>query len=145
MVVGFDIEATEPDGQQSGATRIGVELAVDVGCVHDLGEPCEREITSQVDPTYTDVAGALKLALASFPEGTAKRVVLISDGNENLGNAEEQARIAKQNGVQIDVVPIATRQQQQNEILVERIEAPPMTEKDSFGSPVHLTFPVDAS
>ena len=64
-----------------------------------------REITSQVDPNYTDIAAALKLALASFPEGTGKRIVLISDGNENLGNAEEQARIARQNGVQIDVVP----------------------------------------
>ena len=60
-----------------------------------------------VDANYTDIAAAIKLALASFPEGSGKRIVLLSDGNENLGNAEEQARLAKQNGVQIDVVPLA--------------------------------------
>ncbi|OAI38936.1 hypothetical protein AYO40_01480 [Planctomycetaceae bacterium SCGC AG-212-D15] len=90
-----------------------------------------REITSQVDPTYTDIAAALKLALASFPEGTAKRVVLISDGNENLGNAEEQARIAKQNGVQIDVMPLAAGQRNDNEVLVQSVEAPTLTEQSS--------------
>jgi uncharacterized membrane protein len=90
-----------------------------------------REITSQVDPNYTDVAGALKLALASFPEGSAKRVVLISDGNENLGNAEEQARIAKQNGVQIDVLPLGVGQRNDNEVLVQSVEAPTLTEQSS--------------
>ena len=66
-----------------------------------------HEVASTVDGNYTDIAAAIKLALASFPEGSGKRIVLLSDGNENLGNAEEQARIARQNGVQIDVVPLA--------------------------------------
>src|SRR5204862_3012285 len=90
-----------------------------------------QKIQSRIDDTYTDIAAAIKLALASFPEGSGKRIVLMSDGNENVGIALDQARIAKQNGVQIDVVPIAATRQQQNEILVERIEAPPLTEKDS--------------
>jgi uncharacterized membrane protein len=90
-----------------------------------------KKIASPVDETYTDIAAAIKLALASFPEGTGKRIVLISDGNQNMGNAEEQARIAKQNGVQIDVVPIAAGRTNQNEVLVERIEAPALTEKGS--------------
>src|SRR5262249_16799259 len=82
-----------------------------------------------VDPPYPDIAAAIKPALASFPEGTAKRIVLLSDGNENLGNAVEQARIAQQNGVQIDVVPLATGYRNENEVLVERVEAPPTTEQ----------------
>lgn len=90
-----------------------------------------KKVLSQIDNTYTDIAGAIKLALASFPEGTAKRIVLISDGNENLGKAEEQARLAHQNGVQIDVVPIAAGRRSANEVLVERVEAPPYTDKDA--------------
>ena len=90
-----------------------------------------RKVLSQFDHSYTDIAAAIKLALASFPEGSGKRIVLISDGNENMGSALEQARIARQNGVQIDVVPIAAGRHQHNEILVERIEAPPITEKDA--------------
>src|SRR5262245_37780931 len=38
-----------------------------------------QKIQSRVDDTYTDIAAAIKLALASFPEGSAKRMVLISD------------------------------------------------------------------
>ncbi|HYV38174.1 MAG TPA: VWA domain-containing protein, partial [Gemmataceae bacterium] len=83
-----------------------------------------RRITSTVDPNFTDISAALKLALACFPEGTGKRIVLISDGNENLGKAEEQARIAKQNGVEIDTVAVSTGDSNLNEILVERIDAP---------------------
>jgi Mg-chelatase subunit ChlD/uncharacterized membrane protein len=87
-----------------------------------------QEFTSTVDGNYTDIAAAIKLALASFPEGSGKRIVLLSDGNENLGNAEEQARIAKQNGVQIDVVPLGAGHRNENEVLVERVEAPPVAE-----------------
>src|SRR5262249_29514544 len=83
----------------------------------------------KVDGNYTDIAAAIKLALASFPEGTGKRIVLISDGNENLGNAEEQARIAERNGVQIDVVPLAAGYRNEDEVLVESVDAPPRTEQ----------------
>ncbi len=89
----------------------------------DLPNPADRD--------YTDIAAALKLALASFPEDTGKRIVLISDGNENLGNAEEQARLAEELGVQIDVVVVAAGQRNENEVLVERVEAPPLTEQGS--------------
>lgn len=88
-----------------------------------------NEIISTVDSTYTDIGAAIKLALASFPENTSRRIVLISDGNENLGNAEDQARLAKSNGVQIDVLPLAIGDKRENEVLVERVEAPPMTEQ----------------
>ncbi len=90
-----------------------------------------KKVESEVEKTYTDIAGALKLALASFPEGSARRIVLISDGNENLGKAEEVALIARQNGVEIDVVPIAAGRRNQDEVLVERIEVPAVTEEES--------------
>jgi uncharacterized membrane protein len=88
-----------------------------------------RDAASPIDGNYTDIAASIKLALASFPEGAGKRIVLISDGNENLGNAEEQARIARLNGAQIDVVPLAAGYRNENEVLVERVEAPPRTEQ----------------
>lgn len=87
------------------------------------------EISGAIDANYTDLAGAIKLALASFPEGTAKRLVIISDGNENQGNAEEQARLARQNGVQIDVVPLAAGVRNEHEVLVQSVDAPPLTDQ----------------
>ena len=35
----------------------------------------------------TSIESALKLARASFPEGTARRVVIVTDGNENIGDS----------------------------------------------------------
>ena len=34
----------------------------------------------------TDIASALRLAMAMFPHDTAKRIVLMSDGNDNMGD-----------------------------------------------------------
>jgi uncharacterized membrane protein len=89
-----------------------------------------NEVISTIDTNYTDIASAIKLALASFPEGTAKRIVLFSDGNENLGDALEQARIAKLNGAQIDVIPIIYRNE--NEVMVQSVEAPAITEQSAL-------------
>jgi uncharacterized membrane protein len=84
-------------------------------------------LAGPMDANYTDIAGALKLAMASFPEGTGKRIVLISDGNENLGNAEAQADLARQNGIHIDTVPLAVGYRNENEVLIQSVEAPPRT------------------
>ncbi|MBY0229112.1 MAG: VWA domain-containing protein, partial [Gemmataceae bacterium] len=78
---------------------------------------------------YTDLAAALKLALASFPEGAARRIVLITDGNENLGDAEEQARLAAALGVEIDVLPLASGVKATNEVMVEAVVAPPVADQ----------------
>jgi uncharacterized membrane protein len=90
-----------------------------------------HKITSAIDGNYTDISRALRVALACFPEGGGKRIVLISDGNENLGSAEEQAYLAKQNGVEIDSVLVTSGSRSQNEVLMERIEAPSVTETDT--------------
>jgi uncharacterized membrane protein len=89
------------------------------------------EVAGTIDGNYTDIGAAIKLALASFPENTGKRIVLLSDGNENLGDAVEQAKHARENGVQIDVVPLAAGQRAENEVLVHSIEAPALIEQGS--------------
>lgn len=94
-------------------------------------------LAGAMDPNYTDIGAAIKLAMASFPEGTGKRIVVFSDGNENIGNAEEQANRAKQNGVQIDVVPLGEGHRIENEVLVQAVEAPPQTAKGAR-LPVHV-------
>jgi uncharacterized membrane protein len=89
------------------------------------------ELAGNLDPNYTDIGAAIKLAMASFPEGSSKRIVLLSDGNENLGNAEEQARLAKLNNIQIDTVTLAAGYRNEEEVLVQSVEAPPLTEQGS--------------
>ncbi len=51
----------------------------------------------------TDIAKAIDLALSSFPEktNTDKAIIIISDGEDHEGNAEESAAIAHEQGVKI--------------------------------------------
>src|SRR3954467_12135758 len=68
----------------------------------------------------TNIASALKLAQASFPEDTAKRIVIVTDGNENLGDARTIARSLADNGIGIDVVPISLKARE--EVAIEKIQ-----------------------
>ena len=81
-------------------------------------------VESSLDTDNTDLAAALKLAMGSFPEDSARRIVLISDGNQNRGKAFEQALQAKAQGIQIDVLPINYNYDNQQEVLVEKVSLP---------------------
>ena len=70
----------------------------------------------------TNLAAALKMAMATFPEDSAKRIVIVSDGNENLGDARAVARSLADQSVGIDVIPI--RLSVRGEVQVEKVALP---------------------
>lgn len=70
----------------------------------------------------TNLEAALKLAQASMPADTARRIVIVSDGNENLGNASQLASRLAESGIGIDVVPVPLTADA--EVLVEKIDLP---------------------
>ncbi|HEX3998643.1 MAG TPA: VWA domain-containing protein [Pirellulales bacterium] len=78
---------------------------------------------TRVDREHTNIAAAIRLAQAAFPGDTARRIVVLTDGNANLGDTLEQARALSASGVGIDVVPI--RYRRRNQVLVEKIAVPP--------------------
>ncbi|MCI0631935.1 MAG: VWA domain-containing protein [Phycisphaerales bacterium] len=75
----------------------------------------------------TNIADALHLALAMFPPDSAKRIVLVTDGNETAGNVIEAIKQVgpklERSAVPIDVLPIAYRIT--GDVQVARVEAPP--------------------
>ncbi|HND53172.1 MAG TPA: VWA domain-containing protein, partial [Pirellulaceae bacterium] len=71
----------------------------------------------------TNLAAALKMAQASFPENVAKRVVVVTDGNENIGDARAVARGMTENGIGIDVVPV--RLAGRADVAIEKVTLPP--------------------
>ena len=81
------------------------------------------------DPGRTDIARALRLALASFPPDRQKRIVLFSDGNQNVGDALREARIAAAQDVDIDVLLLAAAQG--HEVMVEQLVTPGHVRKDA--------------
>lgn len=70
----------------------------------------------------TNLASGVRLAMAVRPPDAASRVVMISDGNQNVGNVLQAAEAAKAAGVPIDVLPI--RYRHEGEVLVDRLVAP---------------------
>lgn len=63
------------------------------------------KVDPAIDADYTDVESALALARA-LPVGGARRIVLLSDGAENLGSALNQAAQAATDKTPIDVLPL---------------------------------------
>jgi uncharacterized membrane protein/Mg-chelatase subunit ChlD len=108
-------------GDLAGVIAFGREPRVEVPPVPE--PPPMVRIENRIAGDATDLASALKLALATFPEETARRIVVLSDGNENRGRALEQALAAAGLKVQIDVVPIEYRYD--DEVLVEKVAVPP--------------------
>ncbi len=83
-------------------------------------------LSAMANPDRTDIASAVRLAMAMFPHDTAKRIVLMSDGNDNMGDLLTEARRAKADGIPIDVVPLDYKRS--NEVYFERMIAPTYAE-----------------
>src|SRR5690606_18115093 len=81
-----------------------------------------QKIQAVVGTERTDIAGAIRLATAAFPETGQKRIVLVSDGNENIGDAIGAVNAAKPLGVTLDVLPVGASRGQ--DVSIQKISLP---------------------
>ncbi|MFC1464966.1 MAG: VWA domain-containing protein [Candidatus Brachytrichaceae bacterium NZ_4S206] len=79
-------------------------------------------IGAQVRSAGTNVEGAIRLGMSLFPADAAKRIVLLSDGKQTLGDAEAAVRLARAADIRLDVVPLPSVQGP--DAAIERIDAP---------------------
>ena len=84
-----------------------------------------QEFQSEVHADNTDLADGLRLAAALLPPDSRQRIVVVSDGQESLGDATEQARFLRPQGIQVDVAPLEGALGP--EILVASVTAPSST------------------
>ncbi|HVF10337.1 MAG TPA: glutamine amidotransferase [Abditibacteriaceae bacterium] len=113
-----------------GVVVFGSEAYIDLapGTAPTLGK-----IQTVPRTEFTDIAAAIRLAVASLPDGMQKRLVILSDGNENLGNALDETQVAANNDITIDVVPLSAPQQ--HEALLEKITMP---SEAKIGEPIEI-------
>ncbi len=78
----------------------------------------------------TDLAQAIQLALATLPAGHANRLILLTDGRQNRGNALAVARAAQAEGADIHYAPTPLTLTQ--EVVVESMLLP---QEVKFGEP----------
>ncbi|MCB1187912.1 VWA domain-containing protein [bacterium] len=89
---------------------------------------------------FTNLAEGIQLATAIFPDNSQKRLLLISDGNENIGNALAESRVARDNDVEIYVAEVGSRKGE--EVVLSDLKAPG---RASLGESVRLRFVVDST
>jgi uncharacterized membrane protein len=105
-----------------GVIVFGKDAAVELPPFDDPEMRLPLKIESLIDTEFTNLEGAMKLAQAAFKEDSAKRIVIVSDGNQNLGNALDQAQVLAKKGIGIDVVPI--RYSGDAEVLIDKVVRP---------------------
>lgn len=112
------------DGGKSASDRVGVVAVAGEAIIEALPRPMmpevDRAFTGRTD--QTNLAEALRLALAVRPPDAAYRIVLLSDGNETAGDLLAEARSARAQGVPVDVGLL--RYRYENEVIVEQLLSP---------------------
>ena len=96
--------------------------------------------TVVVPDDRTDLAGALRLAMAAMPEAGQRRLVVFSDGSENMGDALQVAAMAKGLEMVVDVVPMGGGRPR--DVSVERLQVPSRVPE---GTPFEVKVVVEAS
>jgi Mg-chelatase subunit ChlD len=85
-------------------------------------DPHPPRLAPESDGTRTNIAAAVRAGVAALPPSAARRLVLLSDGRENLDHAEPAAALASAAHVQLMTVPVDERHGP--EVLVRALEAP---------------------
>lgn len=107
----------------AGVIAFGRDAAIEVPPFDDeLATTGRIESLLELRQDATNLEGAMKLALSTFPENSAKRVVIVTDGNENVGNAQEMADVLVERDVSIYIVPVHI--ERSGEVAVEKVAIP---------------------
>lgn len=104
---------------QGGVIVFGVEAAIEYKPNVAMSK---GKIEAVVGTERTDIGAAIRLGTAGFPEAGQKRLVLMSDGNENIGDAMPALVAARSLGVTLDVVPVGAARA--NDLSVQKLGLP---------------------
>lgn len=132
---------TMQHGDKAGWVVFGKEAVVEQSLGASIAPAAVR---STPTPTGTDIAGALRLALLMLaPHPGAKKIVLLSDGQENIGDARREATLAATQGVRLDVVPLgASPQLAASDVAVTKVDSPAQVR---VGEPFEITVQLQGS
>lgn len=123
-----DSIADMPKRNQAGVVVFGDDVLVDQ-FVTD--KKIFSELTSAPVSSATNLEKAVSTALGVFPDDTAKRLVLVTDGLENAGNIEKMAGVVRSKDVDVQVIKL--EQNVGEEVYVSNLELPDVVHVgDSF-------------
>jgi uncharacterized membrane protein len=86
-----------------------------------------QKVQAVVGTDRTDLAAAIRLGTAAFPETGQKRLVLLTDGNENIGDGLSAVLAARPLGVSVFAVPMGVARPQ--DVSVQKLQVPARLKK----------------
>ena len=132
---------TMREGDSAGVVVFGAEALVDRPVTPETSPP---DLVSRPVATYSNIEEAIRLGLSILPSDTARRLVLLSDGKENLGSAEWAGRLASANGVPLDVLPLAS--ESGPEVWMDGLSAPsPVREGERVSLEISVASSTDTT
>jgi uncharacterized membrane protein len=108
------------DGSDKAAVVVfGADAQVErsLSVVKDLAP-----LSTQVRAAGTNVESAIRLGMSLLPADYAKRMVLLSDGKQTVGDADSAARLVRAINARLDVVPLQAASGP--DAAIERVDAP---------------------
>jgi uncharacterized membrane protein len=109
---------------KAGVLVFGTDAAIEISASAAVDV---QKINAVVPTERTDIGAAIRLGTAAFPETGQKRLVVISDGNENLGDAMAAVLAARPLGVTVDVIPLGV--ERGNDVSVQKLALPNRVKK----------------
>jgi Ca-activated chloride channel homolog len=97
------VKEMDPDDQY-GVVTTGQRAVVERPLKGKTG--ADVQFRSDLETFSTDLSSGLRLGGSLIPSYNKGRIVLMSDGNENTGDAVKQAAYLKQQGLTVDVFPV---------------------------------------
>lgn len=130
--------STMPERDRGAIVVFGENALVERAPSYERGL---RRLLSVPVVSRTNIGSALELGLALLPADTQKRLVLLSDGGENSGDARTALEFARARNVPIDIVNLQTATG--NDLVqIEELRAPAQVRK---GQTVNVEVVVSAA
>lgn len=111
--------AAKSVSDKGGVVVFGSEAAIEASANPVVNLP---RVQAVVPTVGSDLAGAVRLATAAFPENGQRRLVLMSDGNQTVGDAVQAVVAARSLGVTVDVVPLGAERGQ--DVVLQKVVVP---------------------
>lgn len=117
--IGEAIRAKEEE-DLAGTISFGLNTIIDKNLSESEEIPPwgQREVSRE----FTDIEYAVSLAGSMFQGKENRRVVLITDGKENVGAVLDEAELLKERGIAVDVLPVPAPEQK--DVSIEELLVP---------------------
>lgn len=120
-----EAQKTKKTNDKAGIICFGEKAVVELSPQKEF---TASDFRSYINEEETNIADGLKLSSIIVPEDTKKRIVLLSDGNENAGEALTTAKLLKNQNFNIDVYPVES--QYREEVQLTELKVAEFLNKD---------------